>query len=99
MTESPSQNDPTNTARAAWARATRYSQTWRAQPTWVQRVVMGAVVLVVLGLTAILLVSSLVVGLVVAGVAALAMGGAALVRRLKGEDRGGRKNVRIIIRH
>ena len=99
MTESPFQNDSTNGARAAWARATRYSQTWRAQPTWVQRVAMGAIVLIVLGLTAILLVSSLVVGLVVAGVAALAMGGAALVRRIKGQDRAGRKNVRIIVRH
>jgi uncharacterized membrane protein HdeD (DUF308 family) len=96
MTQPPFDNEST---RAAWARATRHYETWRRQPTWVHRIVVGAIVLIVLGLTAILLVSSLVVGLVVAGVAALAMGGAALVRRIKGEDRAGRKNVRIIIRH
>lgn len=83
-----------------WTHASRRYAQWRTQPSWLQRLAGGIVLIVLVGLAAILLVSSLFIGLAVVAVGAAAIGIGALVRRLRGDAPAsqGRKNVRVIVR-
>lgn len=81
---------------------------WRTSPSWIQRILAGFVLLILLGLAVLLLIGGLVVGAIVAGVLAILMGIAWIAQRIRSaldgrpaRSSGGnfqreRENVRVI---